>query len=196
MRTSILGGLMLTVTLLLSSTAGGQQSLTISDGSILGVGSDTLNITMDSTAATEGFVVAIGIDSSLLTVSDLSTAGATDSTGAELAVPEIFADGATLGVVLDAQSPFDGQTIPAGSGTLIASMTVSAATVVSSDTDTSVSFTDGTLNSPALENILVQGGLSIGAGQGLGLNDGTVSLLEPPPATMYTLDASAPADGN
>ena len=196
MRTSILGGLMLTVTLLLSTTAGGQQSLTISDGSILGVGSDTLSVTMDSTAATEGFVLAIGIDSGLLTVSDLSTAGATDSTGAELAVPEIFADGATLGVVLDAQSPFDGQTIPAGSGTLIATMTVSAATVVSSDTDTSVSFTDGTLNSPALENILVQGGLSIGAGQGLGLNDGTVSLLEPPPATMYTLDASAPADGN
>ena len=196
MRTSMLSGLMLTLALLLSTTAGGQQSLTISDGSILGVGSDTLNVTMDSTAATEGFVLAIGIDSNLLAVSDLSTAGATDSTGAELAVPEIFADGATLGVVLDAQSPFDGQSIPAGSGTLIATMTVSAATVVSSDTDTSVSFTDGSLNSPALDNILVQGGLSIGAGQGLGLNDGTVSLLEPPPATMYTLDSSAPADGN
>ena len=79
MRTSILGGLMLTVTLLLSTTAGGQQSLTISDGSILGVGSDTLSVTMDSTAATEGFVLAIGIDSGLLTVSDLSIAGATRS---------------------------------------------------------------------------------------------------------------------
>ena len=196
MRTSKLGGLILTLMLLLSATAGGQQSLTVSDGSILGVGSDTLNVTMDSTAATEGFVLAIGIDDSLLAITDLAIAGSAASVGAELAIAEIFGDGATLGVVIDADSPFDGQSIAAGSGQLIASMTVTATTVVSADTDTSISFVDGTLNSPTLDNILVQGGLSIGAGQGLGLNAGTLSLLEPPPATMYTLDTSAPADGS
>ena len=54
MRTFMLRGFLLTLTVLLSATAGGQQSLSISDGSILGVGSDTLDVTMDSTAATEG----------------------------------------------------------------------------------------------------------------------------------------------
>ncbi|OUU22784.1 MAG: hypothetical protein CBC13_07105 [Planctomycetia bacterium TMED53] len=195
MRTFMLRGFLLTLTVLLSATAGGQQSLSISDGSILGVGSDTLDVTMDSTAATEGFVLAIGIDDSLLSISDLSLAGSASSAGAELAIAEVFSDGATLGVVLDAESPFDGQTIGAGSGQLIATISLNSTTVVDSDTDSEVSFSDGTLNSPPLDNILVQGGLSIGAGQGLGLNSGTMTLLEPPPATMYTMDASAPADG-
>ena len=73
-----------------------QQSLDLSNESIQGLGSATLDVNMTSTADTEGFVLAIGVDSALLAVDDLSIAGtATEAAGAELAVTEIFANGAT-----------------------------------------------------------------------------------------------------
>ncbi|MDG1454618.1 MAG: hypothetical protein P8R38_00265, partial [Planctomycetota bacterium] len=127
------------VVLLLTSTlahAGGGQQLTISDASILGISETSLDITMDSTAPTEGFVLAIGVDDSLLSISDIAAAGSTLSASAELVVPEVFPNGATLGVVLDAQSPFAGQSIGAGSGQLIATMSVAALIVADEDTDT------------------------------------------------------------
>ena len=198
MQSCMLNKLTFVVLLLISTLAhaGGGQQLTISDASILGISETSLDITMDSTAPTEGFVLAIGVDDSLLSISDIAAAGSTLSASAELVVPEVFSNGATLGVVLDAQSPFDGQTIGAGSGQLIATMSVAALIVADEDTDTQVTFLDGSLNSPTLDNILVQGGLSLGATDGLGLNSGTVTLEEAPPATMYSMDASAPADGN
>ena len=172
-----------------------QQSLTIGSGSIQGSGSTTLDIDMTSTADTEGFVLAIGVDAALLAVDDLGIAGTiTETVGAELAVAEIFADGATLGVVLDSVSPFDGQVIAAGTDQTIARLTVTAQQLVTASTDTAVSFVDGALNSPPLNNLIVQGGLSIEGTQGLGLTGGQVTLLPPPPSTLTIENASTASD--
>ncbi|MAW77650.1 MAG: hypothetical protein CMJ95_09760, partial [Planctomycetes bacterium] len=141
-------------------------------------------------------MVAVAYDDSQTTVSDISTAGtATESNSAELVVTEILTGGFTIGVVLDAEDPFDGHTIPAGTGQTLANITVTPGAVVTEETDVSFDFEDGTLNSPPLDNILVQAGLSVGAADGLGLNGGTLTLLVPPPASMYVEDTSAPADG-
>ena len=176
--------------------AGGGQSMSISSATAQGLSSATMSVTLDSTAPTEGYVVAVAYDDSQTTVSDISTAGtATESNSAELVVTEILTGGFTIGVVLDAEDPFDGHTIPAGTGQTLANITVTPGAVVTEETDVSFDFEDGTLNSPPLDNILVQSGLSVGAADGLGLNGGTLTLLVPPPASMYVEDTSAPADG-
>lgn len=175
-----------------------QQSLSISSTPtpIQGLGSTTLDITLDSTAATEGFVLAIGFDSALLAANDLSISTEVDSVGAELTVTEIFADGATLGVVLDAGAPFNGQTIPASTGLSIAGLDLEAIATVGALTQTSVTFVDGVLNNPPLSNLLVQGGLSVDAAGGLGLNDGVVELDVPPPASLSIESTSIDSDSS
>ena len=187
------------VALVLSNSvfAGGGQSLNISSSSTQGLAPATLSISLDSTDPTEGFVIAVAYDDSMAAVTDLSTAGtATESASAELIVPEILSGGFTLGVVVDSDPPFDGHAIPAGTGQSLATVTVTPMAIVSVETDVDFSFSDNTLNNPPLSNILVQGGLSVGAGAGLGLNGGTLTLLVPPPATMRIEDGSAIADGN
>jgi len=191
----ILLALMLCVCGIGSSDA--QQSLTISNGSTQGTDSLTLDVLMTSTDESEGFVLAIGLDPLFLSADDLSIAGTiTESTGAELAVTEVFMNGVTLGVVLDTQSPFDGQTIPAGTDQVIARLSATPQQLVTSNTDTAVSFVDGVLNSPALTNLLVQGGLAIDASNGLGLNDGLVTLMPPPPAALKIEDTTIDSDSS
>ena len=99
---------------------------------------------------------------------------------------------------MDAESPFDGQTIPAGSGSHIASLSLTSISSVPGpgDTTTDVNFSDGILNNPPLDNLLVQGGLSIGAGEGLGLNGGTVSIGPVPPNGLSIESGEADADGD
>ena len=179
-----------------SVLAGGGQSLNISNGSTQGLAPATMTISLDSTAPTEGYVLAVALDDSQVAVSDLSTAGtATESSNAELIVPEILSGGFTLGVVVDAEPPFDGHSIPAGTGQSLAEVTLTPMAVVTAVTEVDLSFSDNTLNNPPLANIIVQGGLSTGAADGLGLNGGTLTLMVPPPATMRVEDGSAPADG-
>ncbi len=180
--------------LLLTNMAFAQQSLTIQDTDVLGLSASSMNITMDTTDGVQGFVLAIGYDDMMVTATDISPSG--DASSAELIVPEILSGGATLGVVMDANPPYDGNSIPAGSGVEIATLEMTPKVVVTADTPVSINFQDGTINSPPLDNILVQNGLSVGAGDGLALNSGTLTLLEPPPASLRVENGSAPADGS
>ena len=103
----------------LASSAIAQDSLSLGDGQIAGLGSDTVGVSLTNGSPVEGFILAIGYDTSLISVLEVSIAGTvTESVGAELVIPEIFDDqgGFTLGVVLDFQAPFGGQTIVAGAG--------------------------------------------------------------------------------
>jgi len=193
MRPSKIVFLVLVALVGLNLTGSAQQSLSISDGTAQGLSATTLSITMDATGEVQGYVLAIAYDDAQATATGLAPAGAAEN--AELIVAEILGGGVTLGLVMDAEPPYGGQSIAAGSGVTIATLTMTPSGVVSEDTDVAINFSDGTLNSPPLDNIIVQGGLSVGAGEGLGLNGGTLTLLEPPPATMYAEDSSAPADG-
>ncbi|NRA76326.1 MAG: hypothetical protein HRU16_10335, partial [Planctomycetes bacterium] len=140
-----------------------QNSLTITDGETAGLASETLAVLMDADNPVEGYVLAITFDDALLDVSDVVVGAAAVAASAELVVAETLSGGFTLGVVIDATAPFDGQEIPAGTGQEIAIFTMTPETLVSVDTPTAIEFTDGVLNNPPLSNILVQNGQSIGA---------------------------------
>ena len=176
--------------------AGGAQSMNLSNASTQGTASTNMTLSLDASAPVEGYVSAVEFDGSQCAVSDISQGSATISANAELFIPEIFANGFTVGCVVDSSAPFDGNSIAPGAGLALATIEITPTALVSADTDVAFSFSDGTLNSPPLDNIIVQGGLSVGAGEGLGFNGGTLSLLEPPPATMIVESGSAPADGN
>ncbi|MGB1810348.1 MAG: hypothetical protein ACPHQT_08730 [Planctomycetota bacterium] len=187
-----------------SVMAGGGASFTISGGGVTvqGTGSADFGIDMDSPSDIEGFVIAVSFDDSLVAVTDVSTAGTvTESSNAELVVPEILSGGFTLGCVLDAAAPFDGQTIAAGSGLRLMNFTAQSVVVLDQadpNEVTGFAFTDGTFNNPPLSNIVVSGGLSIGASNGLSLNDdlGALSIAPPPPATLTIENGVADASGN
>ena len=188
----------LATTCLFLGSVSAQHSLTVGSDDTQGFSSRVLPVTMTSTAATEGFVLAIAFDGALVTIDDVSVNGtATEAAGAELVVSEILPNqGATLGVVLDAAAPFDGQTIAAGTDITLATITVTPVALVTSSTDTALAFVDGTLNSPPLDNILVQGGQSVNANNGLTLNDGVLTLLPPPPDALRIESASFPSDSS
>lgn len=173
-----------------------QNSLTITDGETAGLAPETLSVLMEADSPVEGYVLAISYDTGLLTVSDILAGQATIDADAELVVPEALTGGFTLGVVIDAAAPFDGQEIPAGSGLEIATFTMSPQSLVSTDTQSAIEFTDGVLNNPPLSNILVQNGQSTGAGNGLELNDGTLTLLPPPPDSMRIESTSFSSDSS
>ncbi|HIA27290.1 MAG TPA: hypothetical protein EYN79_04095 [Planctomycetes bacterium] len=179
-----------------SGSVSAQNALTITDGSAEGLSSSALSVLMDADAPVEGYVLAITFDTGLLSVSDVEIGSATSSAGAELIAPEILAGGFTLGVVLDFEDPFGGQTIPAGTGLEIASFSITPLTIVSAPTDTPIEFIDGVLNDPVLDNIIVQGGLTIGVNEGLGLNNGTMTLLPPPPDGLAIEGVIFPSDAS
>lgn len=183
--------------MLLTGFLPAQQSLSISDGSTTGLAPTTLEVSLTNDSPVEGYVLAITFDSSLLAASALTTDGtATEAANAELIVIELHATGVTAGVVIDAESPFDGQTIAAGADQLVALLTLVPITIVDPAVNTEVEFTDGVLNSPPLSNIIVQGGLSIGVNEGLGLNNGTLTLEPPSPDQMRVEDSSGDADSS
>lgn len=180
------------------STAEAQHTLEIADASAAGFQPETVDVLLSSPGETEGFVLSITFDPSLISVSDVGVEGTvTEDVGAELVVPEIFAatGGFTLGVVLDASPPFAGQTIAPATSDAIANFAVTAVDIVAAETTTPIEFTDG-LNSPPLDNILVQGGRSIGFDNGLTGIDGTFTLLPPPPDALRIEDVTIPAGGS
>jgi hypothetical protein len=126
--------------------AAAQETLSISDGNSVGLSPEILSITMDASFAVQGFVLAIGYDESLVTATDLATAGSAED--AELIIPEVLTGGVTMGVIMDAEPPFDGQTIAPGGAILIAELTMTPLVVVASETLASIDFVDGVLNTP------------------------------------------------
>ena len=183
--------LLLVFALTISVPVHGQQSLQVTGQgqSVTGLGSAGFGISADATADIQGFVLAVSSDPTLVAIENLGITGtSTETENAELVVGEIFVDGFTLGVVLDAESPFDGQVIPAGTAILLAifeARSVVALPEGSSET-TGFEFVDEILNDPPMSNILVQGGISIGVNEGLDLVDAPAALtiLPPPPATL------------
>lgn len=168
-----------------SARAGAQQSLTIGNAVVQGLTVSTVTVSLTSTAPTEGFVLAIGYDTSQISVTDIDISALVAARPAELVVGEVFdaAGGATLGVVLDANAPFAGQTLPAGANQVIAQLEVMADLLVQNPTVVALEFADGVFNSPPLSNMIVQGGLSLGAAA-ITLVDGSVTLQPAPPDSL------------
>ena len=164
---------------LTSGSALAQNALSISNESTFGFNPVIVGVAMSNPAdSVEGFVLAVSYDTTRLSVTDVSVAGTvTEATGAELVVPEIFETqgGFTLGVVLDFTTPFDGQEIPPGTNQRIATFVATPDIIIfppNPSESVPLVFADGTFNIPTLDNILVIGGLSVGAGGGLEITGG------------------------
>ena len=182
--------------LALTFPVGAQQSLSIADANTQGLSSVSTTVSLDSDTGTQGYVLAIAVDNSLLSVVNITVEGTdVETVGVELIAAEILPGGLTLGVILDAFSPYEGQMIPAGSGTSIALLSFTPTMISPNPITTSLQFQDGVFNSPPLDNLIVQGGLSIGVAEGLVLNDATVTINPPPPDSILIEDSSATSDG-
>ncbi|MEM7168218.1 MAG: dockerin type I repeat-containing protein [Planctomycetota bacterium] len=164
--------------MLLPSVCFAQQSLTIGSTSVVGFQTADVEVTMETTAPTDGFVLAIGYDTQMLTVFDIQPSLVVAAAPTELFVGELFdsVGGCTLGVVLDASAPFMGQVLAPSPSRVVANVSVRADVLVGSQVNVPLQFVDQTFNSPTLSNLIVQGGQSLGAGD-ITLNDGVVSLL-------------------
>ncbi|MFN0059778.1 MAG: dockerin type I repeat-containing protein [Planctomycetota bacterium] len=115
----------------------------------------------------EGFVIAITHDPLALELEDILINDTdTDAAGAELVLKSIApvgGSGGTLAVVLDQFAPYAGQVIPPGPSHHIASFLYTAVLDLVAGVDTSVTrtltFADGVLGSPPVENLLMINGV-------------------------------------
>ena len=127
----------------------------------------------------QGFVTAIAHNGDELALTNIDVSAAVDDIGAEFVESSIFADGGTLGVVLDFVQDFDGQTIPVGVDNHIADYTYRcnvAPGAGEEPTSSDLDFVDGTLGSPTLDNVIVVAGLSLS----VGFNSGSMTCEAPP----------------
>ena len=70
---------------------------------------------------TQGFVLSVTHPAADLTLTGIDLNGTeAEAVGAEFVVIDLYANGGTIGVVLDFEFPFDGQTIGAGNNLHIA----------------------------------------------------------------------------
>ncbi len=150
--------------------SGADATLTVESVSAPSNGGSAARVLMDSMGDVQGFVLSIQHDPAMITLSGVDVTGtATELAGAEFVVPNMYADGGTLGVVLDFNAPYDGQSIAAGGDIHIANYNYSCNNeVVYFEGDpvppsemSALSFTDGAYGSPALDNVLVVAGLAV-----------------------------------
>jgi len=142
----------------------------------------------------QGFVLALRNETTV-SLAEITLAGTvTESVGAEFVVAKYYPDGGTLGVVLDFEPDYDGQTIPAGSDSHIATFIYErdCTTDDPNPVTAAVEFVDGVFGSPALDNVLVVEGLS----EAPETVDGSVTLPACPAKTKVDFYAGAQkADG-
>ncbi len=153
------------------SLAGGTDaSFTAESVSAPSTGGSAVRVLIDSSADVQGFVISMSHDPAAITLSGVDITGTdTELSGAEFVVPSVYADGGTIGVVLDFNAPYDGQAIPASAEIHAANYNYNCNNAVlyfegdpvpPSET-TALTFMDGFYGFPALSNVSVSGGLSV-----------------------------------
>ncbi len=140
----------------------------------------------ENTVPIEGFVLSIAHPQSTATLTDIHLTGTkTEEVGAEFAHENLYANGGTLGVILDFEAPWDGQTIPAtGQPQHLANFEYqySGPQLVAPQCATAnLTFADMQFGEPKLENLLVQNEVSVTAtdpANPLQLVDGSITFCE------------------
>ena len=160
------------------ASAGINNEMNMSNVSVDSNGGGTATVSGAANGDLQGYVISVSHDPAIITLTGIDILG-TDAelAGAEFVVPTTYADGGTIGVVLDFNAPYDGQVIAAGSGLTLANYNYSCNNAVfytegdmaPASEVSGLTFVDGTYGSPALSNVFVIAGLSINPE----LNDGS-----------------------
>jgi hypothetical protein len=140
-----------------------------------------VRVLLTNSGDVQGYITAICHDSAALSLTSIDIGQA--ATDADVVAPDILADGGTLGVILDQLIGGPSPPIPPGTDQHIATYRYCCENLPlpgGPDQVTPLEFCDGALGTPPLENIIVIGGLSIGAGERLLLTDGTFTCKATP----------------
>lgn len=116
-------------------------------------------VLMENRGAVEGYVVALQNAAGItLTGIDVGAAAA----ASDFSDADLFADGGTIGVVMDLVAPYTNETIPAGTGNEIAVYKYTCDVIPqTADVSYALTFVDNVFGDPLKENVMVVGGLSI-----------------------------------
>ena len=144
-----------------------------------GVSPVSVPVLLDTTEQVQGFVVAFAFDPLVLSFNAFDFTGAV---APEFQVATDHLGGITYGAVMDFEPPFFGQTIGPGNDILL--MNVIFNPLVPGPTVTDLTLVDGVFGDPALDNVIVVEGLSIGQSEGLALSNGSVTII-PLPAAVW-----------
>ena len=150
--------------------AGTGNTVGVGNTSVDSTGGGSVTVTGSADGDVQGYVLSVSHDAAVITLNSIDIQG-TDAeiAGAEFVVPTTYADGGTLGVVLDFNAPYDGQVISAGSNLTLANFNYSCNNAVFyTEGDaapaaevSNLTFVDGVYGSPALSNVFVIDGLSV-----------------------------------
>lgn len=146
------------------------DTLAVEDATLVSLEQGAVRVLLSNeSGAVQGFVLAIAHDPALLQLDEINVEGTvTEAIGAEFVAPNTSPAGGvggTVGVVLDFNAPFFGQTIPVGFDQHVANYVYTALPDLLEGVDaplsTNLNFIDGALGSPVLDNVLVIVGLSV-----------------------------------
>ena len=158
-----------------------------------------VRVLMTNRTNVEGYVTAICHDGAVLSLESVAAGPAATDAGADFIQEEMFADGGTLGVVLDLVTPFEGNMIPPGADQHIATYNyccVNPPAEGQAPVVAPLSFCDGTLGSPTKDNVLVIDGLSMSALEGLVLVDGEFTCQPVADVPVEICDDAIDNDGD
>lgn len=153
-------------------------------------------VVLENCVAVQGFQVALGHDSAVLTLDDVTIGDGAAAVPTEFFAKEIGADGGTAAAIFDAESPFDGQEMAPGVNEIAcySYSVVNPPADVSGTFTTDLSFVDGVLGSPVKSNVYVAEGASIGADEGLVAQNGTFEVGPASPPTPVPEDCGNGVD--
>ena len=161
----------------------------------------------DTSDDLQGYVIAVTITSAdpangavEVVAGSLGVTPNVDALSPDLVVPQISANGFTLGVVFETGPTggvFSNPVIPANAGIPLAEFGLNVTTNPSSGSvPVTFALEDGVLGSPLLDNVLVQDGMSLSAGQGnLALGAPAVLNVNPlPPGDLAIVTTSGSSE--
>ncbi|NCF55840.1 MAG: hypothetical protein GWP41_06195, partial [Planctomycetia bacterium] len=146
------------------------DSMSAGNTTVDSTGGGSISVSADSTGDLQGYVISLSHDPAVITLTSIDISGTdSENAGAEFVIPTTYADGGTLGVVLDFNAPYDGQAISAGNNLTLGNYNYSCNnSVFYTEGDaapaaevSAITFVDAVYGTPALSNVFVIAGLSV-----------------------------------
>lgn len=164
---------------------GAQFVLDAGDAILPDLGGGTSTISVTSGQPVQSITISLAFDPLLLEAVSAAPVGA--AAAAEGFFTSILpaAGGVLVAIIADAQTPFDGHTLPPLAAEAVVAVTWRPTVLLAAAVDSPLTFLDGVFDNPPVTNTLVvAGGSSITQANGLILEGGILTILAPPPPTF------------